>query len=263
VTHVPIPESFVAPIEQAAAGVSGLRIVFVNVYAVTHSDGSWTMVDAGLPFSANLISKWAERHFAKPPAAILLTHGHFDHVSAARELAEKWDISIYAHPREFPYLNGEREYAPPDFGAGGGLMSLLSPLYPRGPIQLGDRLLPLPLEHDATVAAPIPEWTIVHTPGHTPGHVSLFRQADRTMIAGDAFCTTKPESFFDAAIAQSPELHGPPAYFTPDWQSASMSIQKLADLDPAVVAPGHGKPLSGDGVSAKLHQLADQLRKAA
>jgi glyoxylase-like metal-dependent hydrolase (beta-lactamase superfamily II) len=79
------------------------------------------------------------------------------------------------------------------------------------------------------------------------------------MIAGDAFCTTKPESFFDAAIAQPPELHGPPAYFTQDWGAASQSIQQLAELDPLVVAPGHGKPLVGDGVAGHLRRLAEQF----
>jgi glyoxylase-like metal-dependent hydrolase (beta-lactamase superfamily II) len=261
--HVSIPESFVVPLEDAAAGISALRIVFVNVFALTHSDGSWTLVDAGLPLSATLIRNWAEKHFSAPPKAIVLTHGHFDHVSAAKDLAEKWNVFIHAHPQEFPFLTGEREYAPPDFGAGGGLMSLLSPLYPRGPIQLGDRLRSLAEGNSEGAAGLIPGWTVVHTPGHTPGHVSFFRPVDRVLLAGDAFCTTKPESFFDAAISQSPELHGPPAYFTPDWNSAAASIQKLAELNPTVVAPGHGKPISGDDVANKLHQLAAQFRKAA
>jgi glyoxylase-like metal-dependent hydrolase (beta-lactamase superfamily II) len=261
-THVSIPELFAVPMEQVASGVSGLRIAFVNVFALSQSDGSWTMVDAGLPFSAGLISNWVETHFSSPPTAIVLTHGHFDHVGAAKELAERWNISIYAHPEEFSYLTGEREYPAPNFGAGGGLMSFLSPLYPRGPVQLGDRLVAL-RRQSKVMSDPLPEWTVVHTPGHTPGHVSLFRSADRTLIAGDAFCTTKPESFFDAAIAQSPELHGPPAYFTPDWAAASASIQRLADLNPATVAPGHGKPLSGEDVSATLHQLAEQFCNAA
>jgi glyoxylase-like metal-dependent hydrolase (beta-lactamase superfamily II) len=262
-THVSIPDSLVVPLEDAATGITALRIVFVNVFGLTHADGSWTLVDAGLPLSAALIRNWAEKHFSAPPEAIVLTHGHFDHVSAAKELAEKWNVFIYAHPQEFPFLTGQREYAPPDFGAGGGLMSLLSPLYPRGPVQLGDRLKPLAEEGTEGGAGAIPGWTAVHTPGHTPGHVSFFRPADGVLLAGDAFCTTKPESFFDAAISQSPELHGPPAYFTPDWNSAAASIQKLAALNPTVVAPGHGKPISGDDVASKLHQLAAQFRQAA
>jgi len=37
-------------------------------------------------------------------------------------------------------------------------------------------------------------WRWIHTPGHTEGHISLFRESDRILIAGDAFTTTKQES---------------------------------------------------------------------
>jgi glyoxylase-like metal-dependent hydrolase (beta-lactamase superfamily II) len=261
-TAVSIPESLVVPLDRITDGILGLRIVFANIFALTHPDGTWTMIDAGLPLSATLIAHCVEKQFAGPPHAIVLTHGHFDHVSAAKDLADRWDVLIYAHPQEFPFLTGAREYPPPDFGAGGGLMSLLSPLYPRGPIQLGERLQPLDCANNQ-VTDLIPEWTPVHTPGHTPGHVSFFRSSDRALIVGDAFCSTKPESFFDAAISQRAELHGPPAYFTPDWISASTSIEKLADLNPTVIAPGHGKPLAGENVAPRLRQLAMQFRKAA
>lgn len=257
--QVSIPQEYVLPMDEVADGVMRLRLVFVNVFAVTNPNGSWTLIDAGLPFTASYIANWAEKNFRVAPTAILLTHGHFDHVSAARELADKWNTHIYAHPEELPYLNGEREYPSPNFAAGGGLMSLLSPLYPKGPVQLGERLRPLPMEETAVSRNALPGWIFVHTPGHTPGHVSFFRPSDRLLIVGDAFCTTKPESFFDAAIAQSPELHGPPAYFTSDWDSASRSIQHLADLDPLIIAPGHGKPLSGAGVAGRLHRLAEQF----
>ena len=112
-------------------------------------------------------------------------------------------------------------------------MSLLSPLYPRGPIELGKGLRLL----TADCLTELPGWRIVHTPGHTPGHVSLFRSEDATLIVGDAFCTTKAESFFDSSIAQSPELHGPPAYFTSDWDAARDSVELLAALNPRSLLP--------------------------
>jgi glyoxylase-like metal-dependent hydrolase (beta-lactamase superfamily II) len=247
-----IPEEQIVPLETIAPGVTGLRLAFVNVFALSHADGSWTLIDAGLPFTASIIRRWAEHHFSRPPNAIVLTHGHFDHVSAARDLAEAWDVFIYAHPLEFPYLNGEREYPAPNPGVGGGLMSLLSPMYPRGPANLSGRLFPLKIGGQAG----IPRWQVVHTPGHTPGHISFFRPQDHVLIAGDALCTTKPESFFEAAILQHPELHGPPAYFTLDWYEARTSIQFLADLHPAILAPGHGKPIAGANLGQELQQLA-------
>lgn len=255
--HVEIPEAQVIPIEEIARGVQGLRIVFVNVFGVTHSDGSWTLIDAGLPMSEGRIHSWAEKQFGRAPNAILLTHGHFDHVSAARALADRWDVPIYAHPLEFPYLTAQQAYPAPNAGAGGGAMSLLSPSYPRDPIDLGARLRALPTgDQDQLSLTGMPDWRLLHTPGHTPGHVSLYRMKDGILLPGDAFCTTKPESFFEAALIQHPELHGPPAYFTSDWNAAGESVRKLARLNPAIVAPGHGKPLSGENVAGALRTLA-------
>lgn len=262
---IAIPEDQVVPIEQIAPDVYGLRILFVNVFGVSHPNGSWTLIDAAVPFSAALIRRWAEKQFGTPPRAIVLTHGHFDHVSAAKELAETWQIPIYAHPLEFPYLTGEREYEAPNFAAGGGMMSLLSPLYPRGPVNLGSRLQPLPIAQSSPEALPeLPGWQVLHTPGHTPGHVSFFRIFDRILLVGDALCTTKPESFFEAALAQQAELHGPPAYFTSDWEAARESVLKLAALDdPAIIAPGHGKPLAGSTIPEALHKLAADFQAIA
>jgi glyoxylase-like metal-dependent hydrolase (beta-lactamase superfamily II) len=256
--RISVPEEQIVPMQDVANGVRGLRIAFVNLFAVSHADGSWTLIDAGLPYTATMIRHWAEKATRTPPNAIVLTHGHFDHVSAARDLADGWNVPIYAHPLEFPYLTGQKKYPAPNVGAGGGAMSLLSPLYPRGPIDLGDRLRELPLS-DSNDVAEMPGWTVLHTPGHTAGHVSFFREQDRCLIVGDAFCTTKPESFFEAALAQKPELHGPPAYFTMDWSAARESVQRLAGLNPSILAPGHGQPLSGAELPGELLKLAERF----
>jgi glyoxylase-like metal-dependent hydrolase (beta-lactamase superfamily II) len=134
-------------------------------------------------------------------------------------------------------------------------MSLISPILPRGPVDLSRRLVEYGFDGDELVDA-MPGWKMLETPGHTPGHVSFWREADRLLLPGDAFCTTKPESFFEASIAQTPELHGPPSYFTSDWSAARESVNRLAALAPATVAPGHGKPLTGPGVAEALRELA-------
>jgi glyoxylase-like metal-dependent hydrolase (beta-lactamase superfamily II) len=258
---VEIGEDQVTPMDAIAPGVEGLKIAFVNVFAITHADGSWTLIDAAVPYSASRIRHWAEERFTAAPNAILLTHGHFDHVSAAGELADTWNVPVYAHRLEFPYLTGKAEYPPPNAGAGGGMMSLLSPLLPRGPVDLSGRLRELPGE--GAELPEMPGWTLLETPGHTPGHVSFWREEDRTLLPGDAFCTTKPESFFEASLVQHPELHGPPSYFTSDWEMAGRSVKRLSELDPSVVAPGHGKPLAGSGVAEALRKLARDFERVA
>jgi glyoxylase-like metal-dependent hydrolase (beta-lactamase superfamily II) len=260
--RIEIPEEQVQPMDSIADGIYGLRIIFVNVFGISHGNGSWTLIDAGLPFSESYIRNWAEKQFGTPPNALVLTHGHFDHVSAAAGLADHWDIPIYAHFLERPYLTGEKEYPAPNVSAGGGLMTLLSPLLPRGPVNLGKRLRDLQNAGEP-FADEMPGWQLIHTPGHTPGHISLFRAEGNVLLPADAFCTTRQESFFEAAMAQKPELHGPPAYFTWNWKLAQQSVERLSRFDPLVIAPGHGKPIAGATVAAALRQLAARFEEIA
>lgn len=242
--------------DMPAPGVHRLLTMMVNVYFVSDEAGGWTLVDAGLrPYTSTIRSAAHEIFGSRPPSAIVLTHGHFDHVGALPDLARAWDVPVYAHPLELPYLSGRSSYPPPDPTVGGGMMSLLSPLYPRGPINLGSRLRPLPA--DESVPA-LPGWRWIHTPGHTAGHVSLFRDADRLLLAGDAVVTTKQESTIDV-VRQREVVWRPPAYYTSDWDAAHASIERLAALEPGVLATGHGRVLRGPHMRRALHQLADDF----
>jgi glyoxylase-like metal-dependent hydrolase (beta-lactamase superfamily II) len=224
-------------------------------------NGQWVLVDAGIYGSAGAIQRGAEHRFGTkgPPAAIIMTHGHFDHHGALETLAEHWGVPVFAHERELPYLNGREKYPPPDPAVGGGLMAALSPLYPRGPIDVSKYLQPLPA--DGTVPF-LPEWRWIHTPGHARGHISLWRERDRALIVGDAFITTNQESAY-AVATQEPELHGPPKYFTPDWASARDSVQKLAALEPELVVTGHGHPMHGPVMLNALQRLAREFDRIA
>jgi glyoxylase-like metal-dependent hydrolase (beta-lactamase superfamily II) len=241
-------------IEGLTSDLARLRIAFVNVFFVGAPGSKWALVDAGLSLgAAQILAVAAERYGQDSrPAAIVLTHGHFDHVGGLEPLLAVWDVPVHAHPLEMPFLTGHADYPPPDPTVGRGLMARLSPLFPEKGINLGDRIHPLP---DSGEVPAMPGWRWVHTPGHSPGHVSLVRAADRTLIAGDAIATTRPESVFSLAT-QREELSGPPAYFTIDWDKARRSVETLAMLKPTLIAAGHGAALQGDHLPAELARLA-------
>src|SRR3954452_3180536 len=134
---------------QIATDVAYRQIAIVNVIFFgppDAGDGQWVLIDAGLTGSASAIRTAAQARFGQTgrPSAIILTHGHFDHVGSLETLAAEWDVPVYAHRLEHPYLNGTISYPPADPTVGGGLMAVLSPLYPTRPVNLGPRLRALP-----------------------------------------------------------------------------------------------------------------------
>lgn len=239
--------------KEVADGVLHVRTLLVNLFVV-RTASSWILVDAGLPGYAETIREAAREFVGSDdgPAAIVLTHGHFDHVGSLERLLDGWAAPVCAHSLERPYLTGQSPYPPPDPLVGRGAMALLSRLYPRGPIDIGSRLQTLP-DNGAVPGAP--DWRWIHTPGHCAGHVSLFRDRDRTLIAGDAVVTTKQESAM-AVATQRREIHGPPAYYTQDWRAAGDSVGRIAALEPEVLATGHGEPLAGNEMRLGLRALA-------
>lgn len=237
-----------------------LSVQIVNVCFIGNprETNEFILLDAGMPRSYEFIMKEAEKRFGESfkPSSIILTHGHFDHVGALHELIKKWDVPVYAHPLEEPYLTGKSDYPPPNPEVE-GLVAKMSPMFPRHSIDISSHLQLL--GDDGTIPS-LPEWRYIHTPGHTPGHISLFRDRDKALLVGDAFTTVEQESLYDV-ITQKQEMHGPPAYFTIDWQAAWESVKKLEALKPSIAISGHGLPLADDELRSDLEKLATNFDK--
>jgi glyoxylase-like metal-dependent hydrolase (beta-lactamase superfamily II) len=244
-----------------APGVWGLRDKIVNVYFIHNKDTKkWMLVDAGLKTSGGKIKQAAETLFWPEikPSCIVLTHGHFDHVGALPELLGAWNVPVFAHEMEAPYLTGRSAYPPADPFAGGGLFTLMSCLYPNKPIDISGHLSTI---SDNDPIPGFPEWRCLYTPGHSPGHISLYRESDGVLIAGDAFVTTQQESLL-AVLEQRKEVCGPPRYFTCDWQAAASSVKRLSELSLSVAATGHGKSVRGQ-MLGDIKKLAEQFNELA
>jgi len=244
------------PVTRIAPDVSWLPVSFVNVYFIGHAGGPWVLIDAGLPGRAAQILAAAKTCFGagNGPEAIVLTHGHFDHAGSALQLAEKWDVPIYAHPLELPYLTGRSAYPPPDPTIGGAI-AFLSRFMPSGAYNFGARVRPL----ESKAVPGLPDWEWLATPGHSPGHISLFRSADRVLLAGDAFASMDMDSW-TGLVTGKRTLARAGAPFNSDWAATKSSVQKLAELQPEVVACGHGTPFSSGPVAARLARFAARFR---
>ncbi|MEP6821408.1 MAG: MBL fold metallo-hydrolase [Chthoniobacterales bacterium] len=244
------------PITRIAPDVGWLPVSFVNVYFIGRPGGAWVLVDAGLPGRAKQIFAGAEARFGAgaKPEAIILTHGHFDHAGSAAQLAERWDVPIYAHPLELPYLTGKSSYPPPDPTIGGAI-AFLSRFMPSGSYDFDGAIRPL----EPNTVPGISGWEWIATPGHSPGHISLFRSADRVLLAGDALATMNMDSWA-GLVSGRQVLARAGAPFNCDWDATRASVQSLAALRPNVVGCGHGIPISDPDLPARVSRFATRFR---
>jgi hydroxyacylglutathione hydrolase len=188
----------------------------VNAYLVGD-----ILVDAGYVLSGRKLVSAVQGHDVRLHA---LTHVHNDHAGGSKHVHEALGVPVWIGAADAPYLRSGKAPIPP----GNRIASLFGPVAgspkvePERELREGDEL-----GHG---------FVVLDTPGHSPGHVSFWREADRTLICGVVF-------FHMNILTTAVGLHQPPNIFTYDIPLNRESERRLAELDPAVACFGHGPPL--------------------
>jgi glyoxylase-like metal-dependent hydrolase (beta-lactamase superfamily II) len=153
---------------------------------------------------------------------LALTHVHPDHQGLADLICRERGIPLACHVDDVEFMEGTRSIQ-----EGMNMNPLLERIQKSwaGPPRKVDRVL-----SDGDEVA---GFKVIHAPGHAPGEVIYFRESDRVAICGDVI---RNMSF----LTGLPGLKEPPEMFTYDPAENRRSIRKLAELDPAVIFPGHG-----------------------
>ncbi|MEH7346394.1 MBL fold metallo-hydrolase [Bacillus sp. JJ1532] len=198
------------------------RLFPVNCYLV-EEETSLTLIDAAMPYSAKSIIQSA-RKIGKPITNIIITHAHADHVGALdilKEILPEAQVSISS--RDSHLLRGDTTIHPDEKN---------SPI--RGGVPKNIKTRPDNLLHEGERIGSL---EVIHSPGHTPGSISLLDTRNRSLIVGDAFQTR-------GGIAVSgvvKPLFPFPALATWDKETALISARKLVSCQPSLLAAGHGK----------------------
>jgi glyoxylase-like metal-dependent hydrolase (beta-lactamase superfamily II) len=216
---------------------------FFNASLITDTTNGPTLVDTGLPGQADAITTClAEAGLVIADLKrIILTHQDIDHVGTLRELAQTSGARVLAHAAETPFIDGTDlpRFARPE------VLAQRPELRP-----LAERIQPTPVDEqlqDGTRLELAGGVRVIFTPGHTPGHICLYLERTKALIAGDAL------------TSEQGQLKGPYQAATPDMAQAGESVRKLAELDVALIVCYHGGVVSEDA-NGQLRRVAQELK---
>ncbi len=215
---------------------------YLNLALIVDEENGTTLVDAGLPDQAEAISAaLVEAGIGvRDLRRIIFTHQDLDHVGSGAALVRQSGAQVLAHSADAPYIEGR-----------------LRPLKPSPEMleqrphmrKILERLEPVAVDEHVENGTRLDlagGTRVIFTPGHTPGHISLYLEGSKILIAGDAL------------TAEGGYLNGPNPSLTLDMSTAIRSTQRLADLDIDTIVCYHGGVVSEDANG----QLRRVLREA-
>lgn len=191
-----------------------------NVYYIeTEREG--VMVDASTRWSWPLIQEQLRN---RKVTALLLTHAHPDHQGCAAKICARWRAPLLVHEADAESAEGRAPLVRQNRA-----WELIGNMVWAGPRSAVERRL---REGDEVAG-----FRVVHLPGHTPGHIGLFRESDRVFIVGDVLNTN------DYLTGLFPVVRESPRTFSFDPAENRASIRKMCSYEPSMICPGHGPPL--------------------
>lgn len=210
--------------------LSGFPPNAINVYLVGD-----VLVDAATRQARRRISRQLSGRTLRAHA---LTHVHPDHQGSSHAVCERYGVPLWCGERDVPRMEIAGQVGTP---AAPRWLNWIEERVWVGPPHRVDRVL---REGDELAG-----FTVLDTPGHTPGHISLWRESDRVLILGDVLNNMN-------LLTGAPGLREPPGFFNYDTTQNRVSIRSLAELRPALACFGHGPPLRDPG---RLTEFAARL----
>ncbi len=231
-------------IEQVTRTLYRIACSRSNAYLAAGS--GLVLIDTGMPADSDRIIS-AIKHIGYNPAdlqAIVLTHGHLDHAGSAARLQQISGAQVAAGAADAEYIEGRRMLCSmPREGAGGKVFRLVLFVLEKyiqryAPVQVD-------IKHAPGGHTDISGLSLIGTPGHSPGSISVYDSQQKVLIVGDA-------------LSGEPEVHLPPRPGCACYAEALRSVQKLARCDFDICLFGHGPPLRPDA-AGRIQRLAGAL----
>ena len=198
----------------------------INSFALVQDDGSVTLVDAGLKRApARIVAALAA--IGKHPrdvTRIVLTHVHPDHAGGAAELSRRTGADVLVHGGDHDWARSGR------ISGGNDRSTRLGRIFARTGDAKIEAFEPGPALTDGELVPGSGGVRVVHTPGHSPGHISLLLEESRTLITGDAL--------FNFRFLRGARIS--PAFLCSDFAMTKRTAHRLGELDYDVAAFTHG-----------------------
>lgn len=216
---------------------------FINSYAFVDADGSVTLVDCGIKRAPKRIVAGLSAMGKHPRDVqrIVLTHAHFDHAGGAAQMVETTSacgVSVHTDDADF-VRSGTRP--PSDMSSSGGRLLARAPWGDFRPTPVTEQLI------DGQVLDVAGGLRVLHTPGHTPGHVSLLHASTGVLITGDSIFNMNSRMSWPARLSCTS--------FRRNVETAHV----LGDVDYTVAAFTHGPEIADNA----REQVRSFLRRAA